>query len=258
MSETPPTVPPNQGPAPSPPAPAAPVFDIKAIVDAFVRVLTRPSEFWASVREQRGFGPPIIFAVVMGLVAGVVGAILAVTGLGMLLGGVGGAIGGVVGVAGIITMPIAYAIGCFIGGGIVYLIALIAGGKADYEQSVRIASYASAVGPIAVVVSFVPLLGIVPSLYGLYLVALGVIAIEVADRRKTFITAGVLAGILVLFQVVGLFTAMAARSAADKLEAQYGEGSQFQRNVKRSTEELRRMSEQMEKAAEEARKNAEK
>jgi hypothetical protein len=258
MSETPPTVPPSQGPGPTPPASAAPLFDPKAIADAFVRVLTRPAEFWASVRDQKGFGPPLVFAVVMGLVAGLMGAILAVTGLGGVLGGFGGPIGGVIGVAGIITTPIIYAIGCFIGGGIVYLIALVAGGKADYEQSLRIAGYANAVGPITMAVAFVPFLGIVPSLYGLYLVALGVIAIEVADRRKTFIAAGVLAGILVVFQVVGFFTAMAARSAADKLEAQYGAGSEFQRNMQRSTEELQRMSEQMQKAAEEARKNAEK
>jgi hypothetical protein len=253
MSETPPSA--NQGPAPSPPSPAAPVFDPKAIADAFVRVLTRPTEFWASVREQRGFGPPLVFAIAMGVVAGVVGAVLAVTGLASAIGGVGATIGGV---AAVIITPIFYAIGCFIGGAIVYLIALVAGGRADYEQSVRIAGYASAVGPIATVVSFVPLLGIVPGLYGLYLVALGVVAIEAADRRKTTIAAGVLAGILVLFQVIGFFTARAARRAAEDLEARYGTGSEFERNVKRSTEELQRMSEQMQKAAEEARKNAEK
>jgi hypothetical protein len=255
MSETPPSASPNQGPAPSPPSRAAPVFDPKAIADAFVRVLTRPSEFWASMREERGFGPPVLFAVAMGVIAGVVGVILAVTGLGRALGGVGATIGGV---AAVIIIPIFYAIGCFIGGGIVYLIALVAGGRADYEQSVRIAGYASAVGPVAAVVSFVPLLGIVPGLYGLYLVALGVVAIEGADRKKTSIAAGVLAGILVLFQVLGFFSARAARRAAEDLEARYGAGSEFERNVKRSTEELQKMSEQMQKAAEEARKNAEK
>jgi hypothetical protein len=255
MSETSPSMSPGQGPGPGPQSSAAPVIDPKAIVDSFVRVLTRPSEFWASasVREQKGFGPPIAFAVAMGLVAGVVGAILALTGLGGAFGGLGLMIGGAAGVAAVIITPIFYAIGCFIGGGVVYLVAAIAGGRADYEQSVRIAGYASAVGPIAALVGFIPLLGLVPSLYGLYLVALGVIAIEAGDRRKTFIAAGVLAGILVLFQLVGL----AARSAGDRLQARYGAGSELEQNMQRSTEELQRMSDQMRRAAEEAKETAE-
>lgn len=255
MSDALPPVPPQQAPTnPAPGSSPAPVFDLKGIADAFVRVLTRPAAFWASVSEQKGFGPPIIFAVVMGVIAGVIGAILAIAGLGALMGGMGRAIGTVAGLVGIITTPILYVVGCFIGGGVVYLIAMIAGGKPDYERSVRIASYAIAVGPIGAILGFIPLLSLLPGLYGLYLIALGVIALQLGDRRKTFIAAGVLAGLLVLFQLIGFFTAMALRSSGSQLETRYGEGSQFQRDVERSAEEIRQ---KMEKAAREAQEKEE-
>jgi hypothetical protein len=203
---------------PTSPAPAAPAFDPKAIIDQFVAVLTKPADFFASaaIKEQKGFGPPLIFAVIMGLVAGVIGAILAVLHLGAAGGPLGGAVGVGVGLMGIIISPIMAVIVAFVGGAIVHVIALIASGKGTYEQSVRIACYATAVYPVAAVlgiISFLPL-SILANLWGMYIVALGIIALHSANRQTTFIVLGVLAAIWLLITVIGFFTMKMAAGAA--------------------------------------------
>jgi hypothetical protein len=244
-------------PAAPPPAPPAPgpqgsgSVDFAAIIPSFVGVLTRPASFWDSVKGQTGLAQPLVFSAVMGLVYGVVLAIMAVVGLGVVGGAVGGAIGAAAGVSMIILGPIFAVIGgSFIGGAICHVVALIAGGKGNFEQSVRVASYATAVAPIAAVLAFIPVVRYLPSFYGLYLVALGIIALHLADRKKTFVVTGVLAGIYVLFIVVGLLIGAAARTVGSQINTQYGEGSEFQRELRKSAEEMRKAAEKMKEEAE--------
>lgn len=241
--------PPPAPPAPGPSAPGG--VDFSSIIPSFVGVLTRPTPFYESVRGQTGLGPPLVFAAAMGLVYGVIVAIYAMVGLGIAGGALGGAIGAAAGFSMIILGPIFAVIGgSFIGGAIVHVISLIAGGKGSFEQSVRISSYALAVMPIGAVLAFIPLVRYLPSFYGLYLIALGIIAIHLADRKKTFVVTGVLAGIFVLFIVVGMLIGAAARTAGDELKARYGEGSDFQRELKKSAEEMRKAAEKMREEAE--------
>jgi len=233
-------------PMPTFPAPGTsgspPPISGPALVQAFLAVLTRPAAFFESVKGQVGFRDPLVFAVAMGLAGGVIHAVLALAHL--LPAGVG------VGLAMIVLMPIFAVIGCFVGGAIVHVVAMIAGGKGSFEQSVRIAGYCSAVLPVGALLSFIPGVQYLPSFYGLYIAALGIIALHLADRRRTFIVTGVLAAILAIFAVMGMMAASAARRAGDDLRARYGEGSEFQK-------EMQKMSEDLKKAGEEARKAAE-
>lgn len=237
MADPLPTQPVAPGAAPSPaPQPG--------ILDAFKAVLTKPAEFYASVRDVGGFGGPLVFAIVMGLVSGVISACYAFFGLGAIGGGTGAAIGAFAGFSAIIMSPIFAVLGCFIGGAIVHVISLIAGGKGTYEQSVRVAGYAAAVMPISALVTFVPLLRLLPGLYGLYLVALGLIAIHAADRKKTFVSVGVLGLILILFTVMGMLAGRAVQQMGSEMEAKYGQGSDFQKNLEKATQEMKRAAEE--------------
>jgi hypothetical protein len=237
--------------APPPPPPASAPSASPGLGEAFVGVLTRPAPFYESLRGQAGLGPPLIFAAVVGLAAGVINAIYAVIGLGAAAGMAGSAIGLAAGLGMLILMPImAVVLGSFVGGAIVHVVALIAGGKGSFEHSVRIASYALAVMPIGTLLLPVPLVRYLPSFYGLYLVALGIIALHLADRKKTFVVTGVLAGIMVLFIVVGMLFGMAARSASQALKTEYGEGSEFQKELRKSAEEMRKAAERMREEAE--------
>jgi hypothetical protein len=187
----------------SPAAPAAPAAQAPGIVQAFTSVLTKPASFYASVRDVGGYGAPVVFALVLGVVAGVINAAYFVLGIGAA-GAAGAGVSVGAGLAQIITTPIGAVIGCFVGGAVVHLVSLIAGGKGTYEQSVRVAGYAGAVMPITSLVSFAPGLGILPVLYGLYVAAQGLIAIHAADRTKTYVVTGILALLAVLFGILGV------------------------------------------------------
>ncbi len=212
----PPPGPAGSAPPPPPPPPATPPpnpIDLQAIRNDFVAVLTRPIEFWPTLRGRQGFGPPIVFAAAMGVLAGIIGALYSLIRVGS--GGYGG-YGVTAALVALILSIILYPlIGSFVGGAIVHVLALIAGGRSTYETSVRIASYAMAVMPIAALLSMVPLLGILPHLYGLYLIALGIIALHDTPRQRTLIVVGVLALIVIIIDASAWF---AARSAARFME----------------------------------------
>jgi hypothetical protein len=228
----------------TPSAPPSPAAQAPGIVQAFVAVLTRPSSFYASVRDVGGFGSPVVFALVVGIVAGVINAVYLVLGLGAAGGAMGGAIGAAAGFGTIIMTPIFAVIGCFVGGAIVHVISLIAGGKGSYEQSVRVAAYAAAIMPISSLLSFVPVLRFLPGLYGLYLVAVGLITIHAADRKKTYVVTGVLAVLLVIFGIMGLLATRAVQQMGADMKTQLGPGSQFQRDMEKARQDMQRASEE--------------
>jgi hypothetical protein len=185
----------------APASPAAP-----GIGQAFKDVLTKPAAFYASVRDAGGLGGPVVFALVLGIASGVISAAYAILGLGA-----GGAMGGagIRAVTALILTPVVAVIGCFVGGAIVHVISLLAGGKGTYEQSVRVAGYAGATMPISALVSVVSVLQIPVFLYGLYLVVQGLVAIHGADRTKAYIVTGVLACLVVILGVVSMLFGLA-------------------------------------------------
>lgn len=246
-------------PLPSAPAPQGPSQPSAApgILQAFVGVLTKPADFYASVRTASGLGAPLVFAVVMGLVSGVITAVFATIGLGAAAGAMGGAFGAGMGVVSILLSPIFAVIGCFVGGAIVHVISMIAGGRGTFEQSVRVAGYASAVMPIGAVLGFVPLLNVLPNLYGLYLVALGLVAIHAADRKRTFASVAVLAALVVLMSIMGWLAGRAMQQVGQDMEGRFGPGSEFQREMQKAQLEAQRAAEQMQRAAEDLRRQQE-
>jgi hypothetical protein len=236
-----PSPPAPQGHPPSSPAPAGG----PGIVQAFVAVLTKPAAFYTSVRDASGLGAPVVFALVMGLASGVIAAVFTVVGLGAASGAMGSALGAAAGFGAIVMSPVFAVVGCFVGGAIVYLISMIAGGKGTYEQSVRVAGYASAVMPLSALLGFAPLLGTLPSLYGLYLVAQGLIAIHGADRKRTYVVTGVLGALLVLMAILGLLASRAAQQMAEGMDERYGPNSEFQREMQKAQQEMQRAAEEL-------------
>ena len=241
-----PSAPAPQGQPPSSAAPGA----APGIFQAFTAVLTRPGEFYASVRGASGFGAPVVFALVMGVVSGVVAAVYTVIGLGAAAGAMGGALGTAAGLSAIVMSPVFAVVGCFVGGAIVHVISMIASGRGTYEQSVRVAGYASAVMPIGALLGFLPLLNVLPSLYGLYLVAQGLIAIHAADRKRTYVATAVLAALLVLMSIMGWVAGRAAQQMAQDMDGRFGPNSEFQREMQKAQEEMKRAAEELRKQAE--------
>jgi hypothetical protein len=97
-----------------------------------IDVLTKPAEFFKSMPKAGGFLEPLIFAVIMGLITGIIQAILGFVGLGPA-GSYGAGMGA--GFGAIIFMPIAVAIGSFIGAAILFVIWKLMGSQEDYETA---------------------------------------------------------------------------------------------------------------------------
>ncbi len=231
----------------APPPPAAAPAQAPGILPAFRAVLTRPAEFYASVRDVGGFGAPLVFALVMGLASGVLTAIVGLLGLGAAGGAGGAGYGMMVGFGAIVGTPIFAVIGCFIGGAIVLVISMIAGGKGTYEQSVRIAAYAAAVMPFHALLGVIPLLGTLSTLYGLYLVTQGVVAIHGADRQRVRLVATVLAVLVILMSIAGWVNGRAAQRMGADADARFGPSSEFEREMRKAQDELQRANDELQR-----------
>jgi hypothetical protein len=222
-----------EGAAPSPAQPAPSGFDLRQTLETARAVLTAPREFWPRVAHEEGLQRPLVFAVAMGLAAGVVSAVIGI----LHLDGIFGYSAGFASVLHVLVYPIAALIGMFVGGGILFVIGSVLGARPSYERAARIAAYGMAVYPLYPIAGLVPLLSLAPQLYGLYLVGLGMIALFPTDARKTW-TAMLVLGAIALFATTSAY--FAARSARQALE-RYGS------DVSRAAEELRRTAEEARK-----------
>lgn len=234
----------NPSPAPNP-------------LTAAIAVLTKPAAFYSSIKGMTGLGPALVFVVITGVLSGVLRAIHFFV-FGAAMGAAAGApaaglLGGTVGaIVMVFLIPIAFVIFAFIGGAIVHVIAMIAGGKGTFEKSVHIACYSSAIAPLSALAAFIPvlgrILGLALAVYALYVIATGILALHPeAKKQTTYVVTGVLGLIVVGCAGIGMLMGAGARMAGSELQAKYGKGSAFEQQMKK-------MSEDMKKAAEEAQK----
>ncbi len=160
--------------ADTPAAPQLSPADPKSLVDTAIAVLKDPTEFFKGIKGETGFQKCLTFAVAMSVVGGLISAV-AILLWALLHGAVAAAIAGAVialvqGVVSGIIVP-------FIGGIVIWLVSMIFGSKAQWQASVPIAAYASAISPIAALGHFIPVLGILVGLaaaiYGIYICVMG-------------------------------------------------------------------------------------
>ena len=175
-------------------------------IETWKEVIQRPSDFYSRMPTTGGYADPITFAAISYVIYGLLAAIL----------------GGIIGPRGfsffaiittVIVIPIVGIISLFIGGAIFYIIYKILGGTGSYEGTVRFISYASA----PMVLSWIPLLGLIAGIYGLYLnivggsfvhkVSMGKSAIAVLlPSILVLILIFIIAGVAILGAIIGGFS----------------------------------------------------
>ncbi len=177
-------------------------------INAWKEVILRPSDFYRSMPKTGGYADPLTFAAISFIIYGLLTALLAgVFGRGMYMGGMyGGTYGGMYGNVGefglfailmtLIITPIAGIISLFIEAAILYIIYKILGGEGSYEGTVRFVSYATAV----MVVSWIPIVGWIAGIYGIYLYIVGGMYVHDVSMGKSAV-AVLLPMILVLILV---------------------------------------------------------
>ncbi len=218
-------------------------IDFSTIPQTTLRILTQPALFFREMPKTGGFVEPLVFMVAMGVVSGIIGGLL--TALFSILGLHFGA-GMVTGFIAIILMPIYFAIGSavfgFVSAAILFIIWKIMGSNEEYETAYRCNAYISAVLPVTTVLALIPYVGgAIGILIGIYYLVHASIETHGIPSRKAWLVFGIIAAVLVIFQISAQ---IAARRASHNLE--------------KATESWKDTSEQMQKAAEEMQKQMQK
>ena len=215
-------------------------IEFAAMPQTAVNIIVRPADFFQKMSRTGGFLEPLVFAMVMGFVAGVVQAVLYSFGYGTFPAGET-----VSGSTVIIYMPIAAAIGSFVGAAILFVIWKVMGSPHNYETAYRCGAYLIALSPIIAVVGVVPYAGglVNMAIYVYYIVTASIYVHDIPPR-KAWLVFGIIA---VIFALLGLFAEHKTRSMASfreewrKLEESMGkEYQQSSRDMKKSTQETRR------------------
>ena len=161
---------------------------VQSFINAVRGVVTAPVGFFRGIRREGDFVNPLIFALICYEVSAILSGLLG------LLGVFGGRGFGSFLVS-LIVAPIFAAIGLFIGAGILHLLVMLIVGSRNsgYEGTFRVGAYSS----VTSLVSWIPIIGWIASLYGIYLAIMGIREVHNTSTGK--------AALVVLIPAVVLF-----------------------------------------------------
>jgi hypothetical protein len=171
---------------------------VQSFINAVRGVVTAPVGFFRSIRREGDFVNPLIFAIICYEVSAILGGLLGLVGVGM-----GGTRGFGSFLVSIILAPIFAAIGLFIGAGILHLLVMLIVGSRNsgFEGTFRVGAYSS----VTSLVSWIPFIGWIASLYGIYLAIMGIREVHNTSTGKAVIV--VLIPAVVVFLLVLLIIA---------------------------------------------------
>jgi hypothetical protein len=171
---------------------------VQSFINAVRSVVTAPVGFFRGIRRQGDFVNPLIFAIICYEVSAILGGLLSLVGVSM-----GGTQGFGSFLVSIILAPIFAAIGLFIGAGILHLLVMLIVGSRNsgFEGTFRVSAYSS----VTSLVSWIPVIGWIASLYGIYLAIMGIREVHNTTTGKAAIV--VLIPAVVVFLLVLLIIA---------------------------------------------------
>jgi hypothetical protein len=175
---------------------------VQSFINAVRGVVTAPVGFFRGIRREGDFVNPLIFAIICYEISAILGGLLGLVGVGM-----GGTQGFGSFLIGIILAPIGAAIGLFIGAGILHLrVMLIVGSRnSGFEGTFRVGAYSS----VTSLVSWIPVIGWIASLYGIYLAIMGIREVHNTSTGKAAIVV-LIPAVVVLLLVLLLIAAIGA------------------------------------------------
>ncbi len=190
----------SQGPGgESPRASAAPggEFDYRDPVQSFVNavrnVVTAPVGFFRGIIGHGDLVNPLIFAIICYEVAAILGGLLALV-------GISGQRGFGSFLSSLIFAPIFAAVGLFIGAGILHLLVMLVIGSrnAGFAGTFRVSAYSS----VTSLVSWIPVIGWIASLYGIYLAIVGVREVHNTSTGKAAIVVLIPAVVIIVLILI--------------------------------------------------------
>ncbi|MEE8467354.1 MAG: YIP1 family protein [Planctomycetota bacterium] len=166
--------------------------DASNLISDALRVITNPTAFFRGMQKDGGLGPPLMFAVAIGVVTGVLRLILGILGMG-------GEPSFWMAIAGLVLAPIFVAIFGFLGAAIAHVVWNVLGSKESYETSYRCGAYSMAILPITQLFDWVPYLGAVFAIaWYTWLMIVAGIHVHGIKEKTAKLAFGLVGGVLML------------------------------------------------------------
>ncbi len=189
--------------------------NLQAIIDSAVTMAESPANFYQQMPKTGGYLPPILFVVVMSVLAGLVLFVYFMFGLGL----VGGA---ALGVGAILMTVIASLIGSFIAAAILYVIWKLMGSNESYETAYRCVAYASIAYPASALLGPLPYIGsVIAMLLGFYLMTIASTEVHGLAKRNTYIVFGILAALATISSISSEIATRKMVSSAEQYSRQF-------------------------------------
>ena len=183
---------------------------LESFADVVRRVVLQPVGFFAGLPRRGSLLNPLVFALICTEIAAIVGGILSLAGVGgaFVTGygfqapenqGLGEFIGSVV------FAPMGGAIGVFVVAGIAHLLVrlVVGANNAGFGATFRVAAYTS----VTSLVSWIPFVGGLLALYGIYLSVVGIRETHNTTTGKALVVVVLPAIVIVVLALLGLLVA---------------------------------------------------
>ncbi len=220
-------------------------INFAAMPQTAVNVVTKPVEFFQGMPKTGGFLEPLVFVVIMGVIAGIIHAILNFIGLGQAAGHGAGMMSGF-GV--IIFMPIAAAVGSFVGAAVLFVIWKLMGSQENYETAYRCSAYLAALAPVTAMISVIPYAGgmVNMAIYTFFLVTAS-IYVHNLPSQKAWMVFGIIA---VIFALMTVYSEYKARNMGSEMEKWRRMGDDMRKEYRESAKDMEKSADEMRKQAE--------
>jgi hypothetical protein len=158
------------------------------------RAVLEPVNFFRGIARRGDLISPLVFALICYEVYTLFAGLLALVGVSGTSEGVGAFI------VSLILAPIFAAIVLFIGAGILHLLVLllIKPSNAGFEATFRVTSYSS----VTTLVSWIPIIGLIANLYGLYLAIVGIREVHGTTTGRAALVVLIPAAVVILLILV--------------------------------------------------------
>jgi hypothetical protein len=165
---------------------------VQSFISTVRRVVVQPVDFYRGILRRGDFLNPLIFAIICYEVYSILSGILALAGIGQqTFAGF---------IVSLILAPIFAAIGLFIAAGILHLLVMliVGSGNSGFEATFRVGAYAA----VTSLVSWIPIIGWIASLYGIYLGIVGIREVHATTTGKAALVVLIPAAVVILLVLI--------------------------------------------------------
>ncbi len=195
-------------------------FNFSAFIADSKQALLKPEEYFSTMSTEGGLGPPIIKALIYGVIAGILNMIWSFLIFTGQAGAMSGLFGGAAGFLALIWSIIGALLALFIGAVIILLLVAIASGKTEFEPIVHVQASLLVIMPVSAFMNVFsgihPVLGsllsLAVNLYLLWMLFHAMTKTLGAKADTSRIIMYVLGGLLILFFFIGMATRRAAQT----------------------------------------------